>query len=96
LILLLANPALLMHADTIRIFISAFISRAEGNARDLARKAAAGALLHQGTQSLGRAAGRRYIRQGDASSSPPDEVNIIDKKSRDTCVQFEILNNLIS
>jgi len=49
--------------------------RAEGNLRESARKAVAGgSLLLTGTQSLGRAAGRRYIRQGDANASPPDEV----------------------
>jgi hypothetical protein len=37
--------------------------------------ASGGSLLHQGTQSLGRAAGRRYIRQGDANASPPEEVS---------------------
>jgi hypothetical protein len=47
--------------------------------RESARKAAAGgSLLHQGTQSLGRAAGRRYIRQGDANASPPDEVSALE------------------
>ena len=56
--------------------------RAEGNMRESARRAAAsGQLHHPGTQSLGRAAGRRYIRQGDANASPPEEV-----KSRDTVI----------
>ena len=50
--------------------------------RESARRAAAsGQLHHPGTQSLGRAAGRRYIRQGDANASPPEEV-----KSRDTVI----------